>query len=73
MRGKGLLIGIRLEAPNTRVHAAARDARLLIAGGGDNCVRLLPPLTADGEASEAIDERAATRLEAARRGAQWPR
>jgi acetylornithine/N-succinyldiaminopimelate aminotransferase len=34
----------------------ARDQHLLIAGGGDNCVRLLPPLnlTLD-EAREAIE------------------
>ena len=44
----------------------ARDQQLLIAGGGDNCVRLLPPLnlTLD-EAREAIAaglERDAARL-----------
>jgi acetylornithine/N-succinyldiaminopimelate aminotransferase len=35
--------------------AMARDQHLLVAGGGDNCVRLLPPLvlTLD-EAQEAI-------------------
>jgi acetylornithine/N-succinyldiaminopimelate aminotransferase len=34
---------------------AARDQRLLIAGGGDNCVRLLPPLIiTQDEAREAI-------------------
>ena len=35
----------------------ARDQHLLIAGGGDNCVRLLPPLnlTLD-EAREAIEQ-----------------
>ena len=33
----------------------ARDEKLLIAGGGDNCVRLLPPLNLTvEEASEAI-------------------
>ena len=33
----------------------ARDQHLLIAGGGDNCVRLLPPLTLTiEEASEAM-------------------
>ena len=67
IRGKGLLIGVRL-IPNNRVFMAlAREEHLLIAGGGDNCVRLLPSLllTAE-EAREAIDklERA---CEAARR------
>jgi acetylornithine/N-succinyldiaminopimelate aminotransferase len=69
IRGKGLLVGVRL-IPNNRVFMAlARDEHLLIAGGGDNCVRLLPSLllTAE-EAREAIDklERA---CEAARRKA----
>ncbi len=44
IRGKGLLIGLKL-APNNRAFMGwAREAGLLIAGGGDNCVRLLPPL-----------------------------
>jgi acetylornithine/N-succinyldiaminopimelate aminotransferase len=35
----------------------ARDQRLLIAGGGDNCVRLLPPLTLTlDEAREAMEK-----------------
>jgi acetylornithine/N-succinyldiaminopimelate aminotransferase len=44
IRGKGLLIGIKLIPNNRAFMAMARDQRLLIAGGGDNCVRLLPPL-----------------------------
>jgi acetylornithine/N-succinyldiaminopimelate aminotransferase len=59
VRGKGLLIGVKLrEAVNNRdFMVLARDRQLLIAGGGDNCVRLLPPLnlTLD-EAREAIDK-----------------
>jgi acetylornithine/N-succinyldiaminopimelate aminotransferase len=56
IRGKGLLIGIQLGTPNREFMQHARDQQLLIAGGGDNCVRLLPPLnlTLD-EASEAIE------------------
>jgi acetylornithine/N-succinyldiaminopimelate aminotransferase len=55
IRGKGMLIGIKLKTPNREFMQHARDQHLLIAGGGDNCVRLLPPLvlTID-EASEAI-------------------
>ncbi len=35
----------------------ARDQHLLIAGGGDNCVRLLPPLTLTlDEAREAVEK-----------------
>jgi acetylornithine/N-succinyldiaminopimelate aminotransferase len=69
IRGKGLLIGIKLIPNNRAFMALARDERLLVAGGGDNCVRLLPPLVlSHEEAREAIDklERA---CEAARRKA----
>lgn len=45
VRGKGLLIGVQLTPNNREFMAAARDEKLLVAGGGDNCVRLLPPLT----------------------------
>jgi acetylornithine/N-succinyldiaminopimelate aminotransferase len=61
IRGKGLLIGLKLVPNNREFMQHARDQRLLIAGGGDNCVRLLPALimTVD-EAREAVE-----RLEAA--------
>ena len=53
--GKGLLIGVKLATPNREFMQHARDAHLLLAGGGDNCVRLLPPLTLSlDEAREAI-------------------
>lgn len=57
IRGKGLLIGIQLATNNREFMQHARDAKLLIAGGGDNCVRLLPPLvlTID-EAREAMEK-----------------
>lgn len=55
IRGKGLLIGVKLATPNREFMQHARDEKLLIAGGGDNCVRLLPPLTLSlEEAREAI-------------------
>jgi acetylornithine/N-succinyldiaminopimelate aminotransferase len=55
IRGKGLLIGIKLIPPNRDFMQAARDQRLLMAGGGDNCIRLLPPLIiTQDEAREAI-------------------
>lgn len=44
IRGKGLLIGLRLRIKNRDFISLARDEGLLIAAGGDNCVRLLPPL-----------------------------
>ncbi|HEX3365168.1 aspartate aminotransferase family protein [Phenylobacterium sp.] len=55
IRGKGLLIGLKLHTPNREFMQHAREQHLLIAGGGDNCVRLLPPLNLTlAEASEAI-------------------
>jgi acetylornithine/N-succinyldiaminopimelate aminotransferase len=61
IRGKGLLIGVKLVPNNREFMAAARDERLLIAGGGDNCVRLLPPLVlTQDEAREAIEKLEAT-------------
>jgi acetylornithine/N-succinyldiaminopimelate aminotransferase len=57
VRGKGLLIGVKLIPNNREFMAAARDQRLLIAGGGDNCVRLLPPLNlTEDEAREALEK-----------------
>ncbi|MDO8324337.1 MAG: acetylornithine transaminase, partial [Phenylobacterium sp.] len=47
-----------------------RDQHMLIAGGGDNCVRLLPPLTLTlEEAQEAISKLEAS-CEAARTSAR---
>jgi len=61
VRGKGLLIGVKLIPNNREFMAAARDQRLLIAGGGDNCVRLLPPLIlTEAEAREAVEKLEAT-------------
>jgi acetylornithine/N-succinyldiaminopimelate aminotransferase len=66
IRGKGLLIGLKLIPNNREFMQLARDQRLLIAGGGENCVRLLPALimTVD-EAREVIE-----RLEEACKAAQ---
>jgi len=61
VRGKGMLIGLKLIPNNRDFMVLARDQRLLVAGGGENCVRLLPPLTLTfDEAAEAV-----ARLEAA--------
>ena len=57
IRGKGLLIGLKLGPNNRDFMAMARDNQLLIAGGGENCVRLLPPLIISQEdAREAIQK-----------------
>ncbi len=67
VRGKGLLIGVKLVPNNREFMAWARDGQhLLVAGGGDNCVRILPPLNLTlEEAREAIQKFEAT-CEAAR-------
>ena len=55
VRGKGLLVGIKLKVNNRDMMASARDEGLLIAGGSDNCVRMLPPLNlTEAEAREAL-------------------
>ncbi|WP_157218146.1 aspartate aminotransferase family protein [Flavisphingomonas formosensis] len=61
VRGKGMLIGVKLIPNNREMMAAARDQDLLVAGGGENCIRMLPPLimTAD-EADEALRRLEAT-------------
>src|SRR6202000_2927992 len=70
IRGKGLLIGLKLVPNNRQFMQLARDQHLLIAGGGENCVRLLPALimTTD-EAREVVQKLEAT-CEAARKKAQ---
>jgi acetylornithine/N-succinyldiaminopimelate aminotransferase len=55
IRGKGLLIGVKVIPNNREFMAMARDQHLLVAGGGDNCVRLLPPLIIEAKhVTEAI-------------------
>jgi len=57
IRGHGLLIGLKLIPNNREFMVLARDHKLLIAGGGDNCVRLLPPLIiSQAEAREAVQK-----------------
>lgn len=70
IRGKGLLIGVKLATPNREFMQHARDARLLVAGGGDNCVRLLPPLVLTLEEAREAVEKLESACEAARRKAQ---
>ena len=73
IRGKGLLIGVKLATPNREFMQHARDEHLLLAGGGDNCVRLLPPLVLTREdAREAVEklERACERARAKAKAAE---
>ena len=59
VRGKGLMLGIQCEVPNTEMVAKLMAAGLLTVGAGDNVVRLLPPLIVDeaqiDEAARIID------------------
>ncbi|MGN6364554.1 aspartate aminotransferase family protein [Asticcacaulis taihuensis] len=56
VRGKGLLIGIKLKPNNREMMALARDNGLLVAGGGENCIRMLPALNlTEANAREALD------------------
>ena len=57
IRGKGLLIGLKLIPNNREFMGMARDCGLLVAGGGDNLVRLLPSLLiTQEEAREAVEK-----------------
>ena len=69
IRGKGLLIGVKLVVNNRTFMALARDEHLLIAGGGDNCVRLLPSLLITREEAREAIEKLERACEAARRTA----
>ena len=66
IRGKGLLIGIKLKTPNREFMQHARDQHMLIAGGGDNCVRLLPPLNLTLEEAQEAMAKLEASCEAAR-------
>lgn len=66
VRGKGLLVGLKLVPNNREFMALAREHGLLVAGGGENIIRLLPPLTiTSDEIDEAVSRLSAT-CEAAR-------
>jgi acetylornithine/N-succinyldiaminopimelate aminotransferase len=66
VRGIGLIRALECKLPNGDVIAALRRNGLLTVGGGDNVIRLLPPLTLEPshieEAAEIVD-RACRELE----------
>jgi acetylornithine/N-succinyldiaminopimelate aminotransferase len=67
IRGEGLLVGLHAVKPVADVVAAVRDQHMLVAGAGDNVMRLLPPLNiGKAEVDAAIDklDAAFTALEA---------
>lgn len=56
IRGRGLLRGIRLNIDNKGVQQKLRQRHLLVGVGGDNIIRLAPPLIVDAkQISEAVD------------------
>ncbi|MDZ4363257.1 aspartate aminotransferase family protein [Brevundimonas sp.] len=58
VRGKGLLMGVKLIPNNREFMGWARDeAQLLVAGGGDNLVRILPPLNLTLDEAREVVER----------------
>lgn len=55
VRGRGLLIGIKLKAPLAEVVGACFNEKLLTVVAGDNVMRLIPPLNVtEDELAEAI-------------------
>ncbi|GGC93495.1 aspartate aminotransferase family protein [Chelatococcus reniformis] len=71
VRGEGLMLGLKMNVPNTDFIAAAQAQHLLLIGAGENTVRLLPPLIiGEAEVAEGIERIAAAagRLEADLRG-----
>ncbi|MBV1864194.1 MAG: aspartate aminotransferase family protein [Rhodobacteraceae bacterium] len=67
VRGLGLMIGIKCKVPNMDVVNAGYDAAVLTIPGGDNVIRILPPLNISNEdIIEAVArlDQAATAIEA---------
>ena len=69
IRGRGLLVGLKLKLPPAELVAELRNEGLLTVGAGDNVLRLAPPLTIGQEeidfALQAL-ERALDTLRAAK-------
>ena len=65
VRGRGLLMGLKLTTEPASLVKAALEEKLLLVGAADQTLRLLPPLTVtEGEIADACDrlERAARRV-----------
>lgn len=66
VRGEGLMLGVKCRMSNTEVVAAGYGAHLLTVPGGDNVIRILPPLNlTEDEAEEGLArlDKAATAVE----------
>jgi acetylornithine/N-succinyldiaminopimelate aminotransferase len=56
VRGQGLMIGLKLKTPNTEFLSEMVSHKMLAVTGGDNTIRLLPPLNiTDAHVREAIN------------------
>jgi acetylornithine/N-succinyldiaminopimelate aminotransferase len=59
VRGKGLLVGLKCVVPNTEMVERLRNNGLLVAGAGENVIRLLAPLIVEeshiDEAAEILE------------------
>ncbi|TYB90336.1 aspartate aminotransferase family protein [Oceaniovalibus sp. ACAM 378] len=67
VRGEGLMLGLKCNAPNTDVVEAGYAEHVLTVPAADNVVRLLPPLNlTEGDIAEALTrlDRAAARVQA---------
>ena len=57
IRGEGLMLGIKCNVENTKVVEACFNQQLLTVPGGDNVVRILPPLIIDQDDASEITNR----------------
>jgi len=67
VRGSGLMLGVKCKVPNMNVVNAGYDAGILTVPGGDNVIRLLPPLNiSNDDIKEAVArlDQAASAIEA---------
>jgi acetylornithine/N-succinyldiaminopimelate aminotransferase len=65
VRGQGLMLGLKCRKPNAEVVTAGHAEGVLTVAGGDNVIRLLPPLVlSEEEIAEGVArlDRAARRL-----------
>jgi acetylornithine/N-succinyldiaminopimelate aminotransferase len=47
VRGRGLMLGLKLNVPAAGFNAALREKKLLAVGATENVIRLIPPLIID--------------------------
>jgi len=63
VRGQGLLTGIKVSVAPGEVVKAALEEKLLVAGAGDNVVRVLPPLNITDEEIADVTQRLSRALD----------